>query len=59
MELKPLIQEIVKEATELKNKHTGELNAPVNYAAISRRQSASAKNGKTRRIHFPMMSTAW
>ena len=33
-ELKSFVQEIVKEATKLKNKHTGEKTAPVNYACI-------------------------
>jgi hypothetical protein len=32
--LKQLIEEIVKKANELKNKHTSEKNAPVNYACI-------------------------
>ena len=33
-ELKRFVQEIVKKANELKNKHTSEKNAPVNYACI-------------------------
>ena len=33
-ELKKFIQEIVKDATKLKNKHTDEKNAPVNYSCI-------------------------
>jgi hypothetical protein len=33
-ELKPLVQEIVKQANELKNKHTNQTNAKVNYACI-------------------------
>ena len=32
--LKALVKEIVKMATKLKNKHTDEKNAPVNYACI-------------------------
>ena len=33
-ELKRLVMEIVKNANDLKNKHTSEKNAPVNYACI-------------------------
>ena len=33
-ELKQFIQEIVKKANDLKNRHTSEENAPVNYACI-------------------------
>ena len=33
-ELKSFVQGIVKDATKLKNKHTNEINAPVNYACI-------------------------
>jgi len=33
-ELKTTIKLIVKKATELKNKHTDKINAPVNYACI-------------------------
>lgn len=33
-ELKELVQRIVKEANTLKNKHTSEKDAPVNYACI-------------------------
>jgi len=32
--LKQLIEDIVKKANDLKNKHTSEKNAPVNYACI-------------------------
>jgi hypothetical protein len=32
--LKQLVEEIVKKANDLKNKHTSEKNAPVNYACI-------------------------
>ena len=32
--LKQLVEEIVKNANDLKNKHTSEKNAPVNYACI-------------------------
>lgn len=32
--LKQMIEEIVKKANDLKNKHTSEKNAPVNYACI-------------------------
>ncbi len=32
--LKQLVEEIVKKADDLKNKHTSEKNAPVNYACI-------------------------
>ncbi len=33
-DLKKFVQEIVKDATELKNKHTDQKGAPVNYACI-------------------------
>ena len=33
-ELKLLIKEIVEKASEIKNKHTNQINAPVNYACI-------------------------
>ncbi len=33
-QLKQFVQEIVKEAKELKDKHTDQINAPVNYACI-------------------------
>ena len=33
-ELKQFIQEIIKKANDLKNKHTSKENAPVNYACI-------------------------
>jgi len=32
--LKTIVQEIVKEASKLKDKHTSEINAPVNYDCI-------------------------
>jgi hypothetical protein len=32
--LKQLVEEIVKNANDLKNKHTSEKNAPVNYACV-------------------------
>jgi hypothetical protein len=32
--LQKIVQSIVKKATELKNKHTDEINAPVNYACV-------------------------
>jgi len=33
-DLRQFVQEIVKKANNLKNKHTSEIKAPVNYACI-------------------------
>ena len=50
--LKKLIQNIVEQACALKNKHTEEINAPVNYACIFCHSEEEFKEFKSLTLNF-------